>query len=297
MGLRDLFIKSKSVELEVRLDKAAYLPGETVTATIALSGKKDLAIEEGRAELVYENEYTYSRTESDNDGGSGTEDETTTDRVAQAVGRFLERGSVGSGARDEYTVNFPIPSDAIPSGEGEITKVRWMIKAILSRRRARDPDADATFTVFSPRERYAPWAQRPSEIDAHIDLDLELRVTGSKDLRSGDTVSGTFVVTPRSELDAQEVRVELVRREEVRRARGKENETVEARTVGSENPELTVAVPHEYPFEFRIPHVICPSLETEQSSVRWYVRGVVARRLRSDYNIRQELNVYTAPAS
>ena len=44
-----------------------------------------------------------------------------------------------------------------------------------------------------------------------------------------------------------------------------------------------------------MPDGVCPSLRTDQSTVRWLLRGVVARQMRSDYNVVQELNVYTAP--
>jgi hypothetical protein len=296
MGFLDLIRKSQDVELDLRVDRAACLPGETVTATIAVSGKNDLAIEEGRAELVYENEYTYREMERDSADGYETEDETTTDRISQAAERFLEKGSVEGGTQNEYTIDFRIPNDAVPSGEGEITKVRWLIKGILSRHRARDSDADAAVTVLSPRERYASRAQRPPEAETRGDCHLELRLNDGKDLRAGDTVAGTLVVTPLSGIDADEVRIELVRHEEVPRGQGNEQETVEARTVMSEASELTGAAPVEYPFELTVPDVRCPSLETEQSSVRWYLRGVVARSLRFDYTIKQELNVYTARA-
>jgi len=91
------------------------------------------------------------------------------------------------------------------------------------------------------------------------------------------------------------VRVELIRHERVPRNEGNEKASVEARAVLGENHELA-AVPHDYPFELTIPGGTCPSLKTEQSEARWYLRGVVARRVRLDYEIKQELNVYTAPA-
>jgi hypothetical protein len=295
MGFRDLFRKN-GVQLGVETDKEAYLPGETVTATITVVGKDDLEIQEGRAELVYENEYTYRDRNYDSDGRYTTDSRTTTDHVTHATEPFLPAGTVRSGAGDAYAVALRIPEEVAPSGEGEITKVRWKVKAILSRRRARDPGAEAPFTVLSPPEAHAEWIAREPELDTDADCELELRLTGGRHVRPGDTVAGALVVTPRSELDANEVRLELVRHESVPRDEGNETETVEASTVAGESPELTTAVPHEYPFEFTIPAGSCPSLATEESEVRWFLRGVVARRMRSDYNVKQELNVYTAAA-
>jgi hypothetical protein len=293
MALRGLF--GAKVDLSVGTDKAAYLPGETVTATVAIRATKELEIEEGRAELVYENEYSYREQFRDSDGSIEVSEQTTTDRVMHATEPFLQPGAVATGAGHEYTVALKLPNDAIASGEGEITKVRWKVKAILSRRRANDPDAHTVFTVLSPPDAYEP-STEPG-VDANDDCHLDLRLTGSRDVRPGDSVRGTLVVTPRSELHAEEVRVELVRHESVPRDKGNEEYTVLASSVVSEKPELTTAVPREYSFELPLPGEMCPSLETDQTTVRWYVRGVVARRMRSDYNIAQELNVYTAPSS
>ena len=44
-------------DLQVSLDRDSALPGETVEAAIRiLGGRKDLEIQEGRLELVYEHE-------------------------------------------------------------------------------------------------------------------------------------------------------------------------------------------------------------------------------------------------
>jgi hypothetical protein len=53
----DLF--GARAELEVILEKAAYLPGDTVRAKIVVRGVKDLEVQSGRVELRYRNWYLF----------------------------------------------------------------------------------------------------------------------------------------------------------------------------------------------------------------------------------------------
>ncbi len=67
-----------------------------------------------------------------------------------------------------------------------------------------------------------------------------------------------MVVTPRVEIDAEEVRFELVRREAVPREEGNEDEAVEASAVVGEATGLRTMIPREYPFELTVPAGVCP---------------------------------------
>src|SRR5690348_13881117 len=51
----DLF--STVAQVSLTLDKATYLPGETVQATVDVQSAKDVAIQEGHAELFWVNHY------------------------------------------------------------------------------------------------------------------------------------------------------------------------------------------------------------------------------------------------
>ena len=175
MGFLGLF--GAKAELGVELDRTAVLPGETVRATIRVTGgKKDLEVEEGRAELVYENEYTYRRTGRDADGDIETETVRTTDTVVHDRKRSLEAGTVGAGTPSIHSVEFRVPEGAPPSGTGKITSVAWKVNAVLNVKRANDPDASATVSVLAPREAFDRWAERAPELDSHGELDLALRL-------------------------------------------------------------------------------------------------------------------------
>src|SRR2546429_5737213 len=95
-------------DVQVELDRASALPGETIEAAIRIvGGRKDLQIQEGRLELVYENEYTYRHTTGMGRSRSTTST-TTTDRAVADSRRFLEAGAVPAGT--------PSPPTPCPSG-------------------------------------------------------------------------------------------------------------------------------------------------------------------------------------
>ena len=91
-----------------------------------------------------------------------------------------------------------------------------------------------------------------------------------------------------------EVRVELVRKEHVPRGRGNEAETVVASTVLAGETRFEPGAPVELPFRLTVPPDVAPCFRTGQSTLGYELKGVGGRRLRSDYNVRQALNVYTA---
>ena len=147
-------------DVQVSLDRDAVLPGETVEATIRiLGGRRDLKIQEGRLELLYENEYWY-RHEVGSGSTRRTKASKATDRADVETVRFLEAGHVAADTPYEATASLTVPPDAVPSAEGEITKVRWRVVATLARPHAMDVHRRTPLTVLSRRR--VPPSTRPT---------------------------------------------------------------------------------------------------------------------------------------
>jgi hypothetical protein len=90
------------------------------------------------------------------------------------------------------------------------------------------------------------------------------------------------------------VRVELEREEEVPRGEGNEARVKEGELVLDGAIELSPGTPREYPFRLDVPPDPVPSLHTDQSTVRWRLKGIGSRRMRSDYSVTQELLVHSS---
>jgi Arrestin (or S-antigen), C-terminal domain len=277
-------------DLQVALDRDSVLPGETVEATIRiLGGRKDLAIQEGRLELLYENEYTYRHRV-----GAGstrrTKESNATDRAVVESVRFLEPGHVAADTPYEATASVTVPADAAPSAEGEITKVRWRVVATLARPHAMDVHRRAPLTVLSQ----AGATLDAPDVESRDDVELSFRLD-REHLGPGDVLHGTLVATPLQACRATEVRVELVRREDVPRNEGNTKEVEEAAGILEGEIGLSLGAPHEWPFELQLPSVVVPCLATEHSRVTWLLKGIGSRRLRRDYRVTHPLDVHSAP--
>ena len=277
-------------DLQVSLDRDSVLAGETVEAAIRiLGGRKDLAIQEGRLELLYENEYTYRHRV-----GSGstrrTKSSKATDRTVLDSVRFLEAGHVAADTPYDATASVTVPVSAVPSAEGEITKVRWRVVATLARPHAMDVHRRASLTVLSQ----ASGTLDAPDVETRDDVELSFRLD-REHFGPGDSVQGTLVATPLQACQVNEVRVELVRREDVPRNEGNTKEVEEGDAILQSDVGLSLGAPHEWPFEFQLPAVVVPCLETEHSSVTWLLKGIGSRRLRRDYRITQPIDVHSAP--
>lgn len=277
------------MDIRVEVDPDEVLPGQSVDATIRVVSADDLVVEEGRVDLVYENEYAY-RTRR-NSYLSWAREETVADQVVEASARFLARSALAADTPYDETVSLTVPETAAPSAEGTITSVRWWAIARLARRRGRDLHGFAELHVLSEPRLDLP----PGVVATHGDCELSFELERD-DFAPADVVEGTLIATPLRNCVAKEVRVELVRREEVPRDEGNAVDVVEDETSIAETVSLTAGVPQEWPFQLRLPEIVAPSLRTDQSRVTWLLKGIASRRLRSDYTIVLPIDVHTAPS-
>jgi hypothetical protein len=279
-------------DVAVELDPEEVLPGQPVEATVRVVPGKDLEVEEGRLELVYENEYTYrTRRYSFLLRMSSVRSETVTDVVVEDGVRFLDAGSLTADTPYEHTATLTVPATAAPSAEGEITSVRWWAIATLARRRGRDVRGSAELLVLSEPQLDLD----PAVVATHGDCELSFELDRD-DFGPGEVADGTLVATALRACAAREVRVELVRVEEVPRDEGNAVEVTVSEAILDEAVELTPDTPREWPFRLALPEVVVPSLRTDQSRVTWLLKGIGSRRLRGDYSVSLPIDVHTAPS-
>src|SRR2546423_13290397 len=82
----------QKADVRVELDRASALRGETIEVAIRIvGGRKDLQIQEGRLELLYENEYTHRHT-TGTGRSSSTPSATTTHRTPADSPPVLQGG-------------------------------------------------------------------------------------------------------------------------------------------------------------------------------------------------------------
>jgi hypothetical protein len=278
--------------LQVQTDCPHYLPGETVRVRVRVETEDDLAVEEGRVELIATNRYTYRDRDRDRDGDRTSRQVTTSEDEVAAVARFLEAGTIAPGAT-EHEAALPLPAAAPPTGTGEIAAVAWKVRAALGVPRANDPDAETPIAVLAPAAAHADRAARPAEESDPLAFALAFELP-PRSVRAGQAIAGTLRLEPREEIELREVRVELVRREEVARGDGNTAETVVETARVEGEARLAGGEARSYPFAVTVTADACPCLQTRRTRVRWLLRAVLNRPLRSDYTAAVDLNVFNA---
>ncbi len=290
------FLKGGKAKIHVTLDRPMlpYYLGETVHATVTIEGEKELKIQEARVALVCHEEYEY-RYEShhrDSEGQHHTEVHTSwqTDEQVIQQQQLMGQGAIPSAFMQTYEFSAAIPASAPPTCDGgRIVRVKWLVKATLDRKLAGDIEDKAELLVFvaPPGQMVSPgefgFSNEPQEAT------LALALPG-KEWVLGETIQGQLLVRPQKESDATEVRVELVRVENVPRDRGnesKEEVKVASKTKFQPGQDLT------FPFSVAIPSPRPVSGRTRNSTITWRLRGVLARFMRGDTRVEEEIFVYS----
>jgi hypothetical protein len=290
------FLKAGKVTLNVALDRPSgiYFPGETVHARISLAGDKELKFQEGRVALLYQEKYQYRTVtrRTDAQGHSHTEQVLRWQTNDQEVNRlvFLGETVLSEGSNQSFAFDAQIPVSAPATLPGNIIQVSWLVKATLDRKLINDVNAEAPLVVLvAPAGSQVRGSYGLSNEPAEAQMSLELPGT---EWVAGETLQGTLLVTAQKNFDATEVRVEVEQTEYVSYDQGNQKvNTVPVKLTGK--TKFAAGETLRFPFRVQIPQPCCPSGSSNAWSVSWKLKGILARFMRKDSAVEQELKVYT----
>ena len=274
-------------DLRVQVDKTELHAGGELEACVSLIPKADFHVRHGKAELICTE--TYVQRVSTQYGHQYHKRTQTLSRVEET---FTENGNLRKGVTYSTDVRLVVPPDALPTVSGASVRsiqpgISWAVTASLDVANARDIQRSQEVTIVKPA---ALDDARPRPVVAeseHRQCVLTLTLS-SADARSGDAVEGSLRARMLQDVTASEFRVELVRVEKF----GNEGQdhSVDSVTLEQE-ASLRSGRTREWRFRLDLGQVDVPSLKTEKSSVRWLVKGVLDRRMRSDLRVEQEIGV------
>lgn len=288
------FLKGGEAKLQVKLDRAdkIYHAGETIHASVVVQGVKDLKIQKAQIALLSREEYErqYEETSTDSDGHTSTDTvkQKQTDERAAWQQQFLGETTIKGGSNQSFEFDIPIPPDALPTVDGgKILNFAWLVRTTLDRRLRGDvEDKQELYIVTAPTNK-TPIAGTFGSSNAPGDAQLSLRLS-STDFAVGDTISGEFVIQPQKDYDVTEIRVELERIENVPQDEGntvKDKQTVKLAGATHLTPGQNQSLPFQLKFSTGAP-ITC---RTRHGSIIWVLRGVLARRMRGDTLVEQEI--------
>jgi hypothetical protein len=290
------FLKGGKVNLNVVLDRPSgiYFPGETVHARISLAGDKEMKFQEGRVALLYQEKYQYHTIihRTDAQGHSQTQDvlrwQTNDQEVARQV--FLGETTLPEGSAQNFDFDPQIPASAPPTYPGSIIQVSWLVKATLNRKLSTDVNAEAPLTVLvAPAGSQTPGQFGLSNQPDEARLTLEMPGT---EWVAGETIEGILLVSPQKNFDATEVRGEVEQTEHVFYDRGNQKVNIVPVKLAGKT-KFTAGEILRFPFQVQIPQPCSPSGSSNNWSVTWKMKGILARFLRKDTAVEQEIKVYT----
>lgn len=277
-------------DLQVELDKVSAVPGEEVAARVTLSPDTDFEIRGGNVALVCVETYVQKMSNQ-----YGTSYHKKTNILSRQEESFSGSGVIRKGTQYSTQVAFKLPDDALPTLRGAVVHkiepgISWQISASMDVAKARDLSASREVGVPVQSAPVAP--PRPSIAEVqHNQGVLTLRLDSAQ-ARSGDTLEGSFSAQMTHDVSVQEVRVDLVRAEKF--GNEEKEHPIDSVTL-SEPTTLTPRADSqsglEWGFQLNLGRVALPSLKTEKSSVRWLVKGVLSRPMRTDLRVEQEVAV------
>ena len=277
-------------DLQVEPDKGTAMPGDEVGARVTLSPDADFHIRSGSVALVCVETYVQKISNQ-----YGTSYHKKTNVLSRQEESFAGSGVIRKGTEYSTEVAFTLPDDALPTLRGAVVQkiepgISWEVSASLDVANARDLSASREIEV--PAQPASATSPRPSVAEVqHNQGMLTLRLDSAQ-ARSGDTLAGSFSARMIRDVSVQEIRVDLVRAEKF--GNDEKEHPIDSVTLSQAamlTPDADSQKSLEWDFQLSVGRVELPSLKTEKSSVRWLVKGVLSRAMRTDLRVEQEVAV------
>jgi hypothetical protein len=292
------FLKGPQITLKITLDRptGVYFPGDKLQATLSLESNKAVKIEAGRVSLMRQEDYDFTGTTTSTDSDGNTETEKTTqtcrDELEIDQDSFLGQYELKPDAPQVFSFPAQLPAAGLPSVPGEHVRVRWLVKASLVRKMAADIHTEAEFTVpfVLGKEQAASQGTAPvsDAKEAQISFNLPTHAWVA-----GETLTGSLEIQPQKAFDATEVRLELVKFEDIPSLDDKKPEIISKVKLAGKT-HLEPGQPLRLPYEVQLPQPCAPSAAGEEWAIKWTLKVVLARFLQKDVHAEQGINVYTA---
>ncbi len=280
-----------AADFRVELSETALRPGDELRVRVSLIPRDGFQVRRGT--IVIECVESYVMISPGMNTGrysTGTQRLKGTQILYRHEELIIENGRMRRGLPFYADFDWVVPSDALPTVIGESRDVfdvgiAWTVTSSLDVAGARDFHDRQQLTLGSARTAVD---EEPEPIVRDIaDDECRMTLTIDSGKYSGwEMVEGTLRVEILQDMDVSEVRAELVRIESF----GYDGDDfLEGRIRLEGDSELRQGETREWRFQLETGEVYAPTVSADYSSVTWLVRCVLARRLRFDSRIEQEI--------
>lgn len=274
-----------SLSLELDRPEGPYYPGDVIRATVWLESQKGTSAKLFRVGL-----WAWEQCIQEDSEGSDTKWDALSEFVA--VETLLQDWELAPGFRQSYEVALRIPEQAFPPYHSSSIRSGWLVRALLDRGLKKDINLDFALPLIVPPPGLKAQPAEGGEASHPQEVEMRLRLP-SLEWVEGDTIEGRLTIAPKKTFDASEVRVQLVRREKVHMPRFKSSSTDWIDRVSlADKTRFQQGQAVELPFSYPIPVLGCPSRQTEATTVTYSLRASLGRRLKKDYTVEVEIDLY-----
>ena len=269
--------------IELAAEPLTVVAGQTVKVRATVAGQADEKTRGARVELSYVNTYRDREYDQSDDR---QETRIRHDEIVVAS-QALPPGAGSRLAEGVHEVELRIPDHAPPSMDDVI---EWRAEGVIDREKARDAVTVVPLTVLSDAAAHQGWANHPPDVELGCPMEFRL---DKRIFRVGEPIDGYVVMTPRDEIKANEIRLELKAVQTDSGGEWSRTEKAGEITI-SDKVKLEPGHPLEFGFTLAVPEGWPASFEARRTTLHWYLEAIVSRRMRSDFNGRVEIVVANA---
>ena len=288
-----LRFRQPAADFRVELSETTLRPGDELRVRMSLIPRDGFQVRRGTVVIECVESYV-ELSHGMNTGrySTGTQRLKGTRILYRHEEVIIDDGRMRRGLPFYADFDWVVPSDALPTVIGESRDVFdvgivWTVTTSLDVAGARDFNDRQQLTLGSLR---TAMNEEPEPIVREMaDDECKMTLTIASGEYSGwEEVEGTLRVEILQDMDVSEVRAELVRIESF----GYDGDDFLAGRVRLEGAaELQRDETREWRFQLETGEVYASTVSTDYSSVTWLVRCVLARRMRLDTRIEQEIRV------
>jgi hypothetical protein len=263
------------------------LPGELVPLDIRVTAEEEIKPNAVRAELVGEERYFKTEMRGDGKGHSRphtVEKNETFTRIVQLV---AEQPDLSQGMEHKWNSSVQLPADAPCTCRGKLVNIRWTLKAILDVPKRADLSQEKPLHVFCR----PPGGATPVPTAEKTFGEVSLSLKAPAGAVAGTSLKGQLTLQITDKLTIRSIRIELV---QVEVAGTRREDTVVATAQVSGETAFSPLESPSFSFSLPIPADALPTSVCTHSSLRWKVKAVIDRKMKSDFNVEQELQVFNS---
>ena len=285
------FLSKAKAELEMHAEERC-LPGAHLPVEVRLRLKKELKPRQLRLELVGQERYYVRKLTRI---GSRQQEEQVVATFARLSHVVAEQGSFGPDADQRWNISLPVPLDAPPSCRGQLVNVCWTLRAILDVPSRRDQVKEMSLQVLNTAPIHIANSRAdgsPPSTEKSFE-ECTLTLESPQVLAPGALLLGRIRIQMMHRLQVRGIRVELVQHEEA--GDSSTERIVKSKKLSGQavfNPNES----HCFEFSLILSPDAPPTMVSPHSSLRWRVLAVLDRRMRTDFNVEQDVYIHNAPA-